>query len=127
MAAGLLTLRRLRNPKIYEQLEECSARLCAGLSQAAAEAGIKPVTNSVGSMWTGFFANEPVTDWETANKSNRDLYGRFFHAMLAEGVYLAPSQFEAAFVSVAHNDAIIDQTIEASRKAFQALGQQAGG
>jgi len=127
MTAGLLTLRRLRNQKIYEQLEQRSARLCTGLSQAAAEAGIKTVTNRVGSMWTGFFADEPVTDWETANKSNRDLYGRFFHAMLAEGVYLAPSQFEAAFVSVAHTDAIIDQTIEASRKAFRVLGQSAGG
>jgi glutamate-1-semialdehyde 2,1-aminomutase len=77
-------------------------------------------------MWTGFFAEEPVTNWETANKSNRDLYGRFFHAMLAEGVYLAPSQFEAAFVSIAHTDAIIDQTIQASQKAFRALGQPAG-
>jgi len=122
MTAGLLTLRRLKDPKIYEQLEERSARLCAGLSEAAAEAGIKTVTNRVGSMWTGFFTEGPVTNWETANQSNRDLYGRFFHAMLAAGVYLAPSQFEAAFVSIAHTDAIIDQTIEAARKAFHLLG-----
>jgi glutamate-1-semialdehyde 2,1-aminomutase len=121
MTAGLLTLRRLRDKKIYEQLERHSARLCAGLSEAAAEAGIRTVTNRVGSMWTSFFADEPVTNWETANKSNRDLYGRFFHAMLAEGVYLAPSQFEAAFVSVAHSDEIIEQTIVASRKAFATL------
>jgi len=122
MTAGLLTLRRLKDKKIYEHLEQRSARLCAGLSQAATEAGIKTVTNRVGSMWTGFFASEPVINWETANKSNRDLYGRFFHAMLAEGIYLAPSQFEAAFVSIAHTDAIIDQTIEAARKAFLVLG-----
>ncbi len=125
MTAGLLTLRRLKDKQVYQQLEQLSAKLCAGLSQVAAEAGIKTVTNRVGSMWTGFFAGEPVTNWETANKSNRDLYGRFFHAMLAEGVYLAPSQFEAAFVSIAHTDQIIDQTIQAARKAFQAVGQSA--
>ena len=125
MTAGLLTLRRLKDKQVYQQLEQLSAKLCAGLSQAAAEAGMKTVTNRVGSMWTGFFAGEPVTNWETANKSNRDLYGRFFHAMLAEGVYLAPSQFEAAFVSIAHTDQIIDQTIQAARKAFQAVGQSA--
>ena len=123
MTAGLLTLRRLKDKQVYEQLEQRSARLCAGLSQAAAEAEIKTFTNRVGSMWTGFFAGEPVTNWETANKSNRDLYGRFFHAMLAEGVYLAPSQFEAAFVSIAHTDVIIDETIEAARKAYRVIGQ----
>jgi glutamate-1-semialdehyde 2,1-aminomutase len=123
MTAGLLTLRRLKDQKIYEQLEKRSARLCAGLSEAAAETGIKTVTNRVGSMWTGFFTDEPVTNWETANQSNRDLYGRFFHAMLATGVDLAPSQFEAAFVSIAHTDAIIDETIQAARKAFRVLGQ----
>src|SRR6185369_14332212 len=73
MTAGLLTLRRLKDKQVYEQLEQRSARLCAGLSQAAAEAEIKTFTNRVGSMWTGFFAGEPVTNWETANKSNRDL------------------------------------------------------
>src|SRR5258705_8982292 len=121
--AGVVTFRVLKNQKIYEQLEARSARLCAGLSEAAAEKGINTVTNRGGSMWTGFFTDAPVTNWETANKSSRDFYGRFFHAMLAAGVYLAPSQFEAAFVSIAHNDSIIDQTIEAAQKAFQALGQ----
>jgi glutamate-1-semialdehyde 2,1-aminomutase len=119
MKAGLLTLRRLNDGSIYRQLEQRSARLCEGLSQAAAEAGIKTVTNRVGSMWTTFFADEPVTNWTTANKSNRELYGRFFHAMLDEEVYLAPSQFEAGFVSITHTDAIIDQTIEAARRAFK--------
>ena len=124
MTAGLLTLRRLRNENIYEQLEQHSARLCEGLSQAAADAGLKTTTNRVGSMWTSFFTDEPVTNWATANKSNRELYGKFFHAMLEEGVYLAPSQFEAAFVSTTHTDLIIDQTIEAARSAFQAVGQK---
>jgi glutamate-1-semialdehyde 2,1-aminomutase len=122
MTAGLLTLRRLRDETIYRNLEQRSARLCEGLTNAAAEAGIKTTTNRVGSMWTSFFTDEPVTDWTSANKSNRELYGKFFHAMLEEEVYLAPSQFEAGFVSVAHTDAIIDQTIEAARRAFKILG-----
>lgn len=121
MKAGLLTLRRLKEESIYQTLEQCSAHLCEGLSKAADEAGIKTTTNRVGSMWTSFFTDKPVTNWATANRSDRELYGKFFHAMLDQGVYLAPSQFEAGFVSIAHTDAIIEQTIEASKKAFQAL------
>ncbi len=121
MTAGLMTLKRLRDESIYATLEMNSARLCEGLANAAADAGFETVTNRVGSMWTSFFTSEPVVDWNTAGKSDRDLYGRFFHAMLAQGVYLAPSQFEAAFVSLAHTEEIIDQTIEAARKAFQAI------
>jgi len=122
MTAGLVTLRRLKDSSFYQKLDERSARLCAGLSQAAADAGVKTTTNRVGSMWTSFFTDEPVTNWTTANKSNRELYGKFFHAMLDEEVYLAPSQFEAAFVSSAHTDLIIDQTIAAAQKAFKTLG-----
>jgi len=121
MTAGLLTLRRLRDSKIYEQLEQRSAKLCAGLSQAAEEAGVKTITNRVGSMWTSFFTAEPVSNWATANKSNRELYGKFFHAMLDEGVYLAPSQFEAGFVSITHTDEIVEQTIQAARKVLRSL------
>ena len=121
MKAGLLTLRRLKEKSIYQTLEQRSAHLCEGLSKAADEAGIKTTTNRVGSMWTSFFTDKPVTNWATANRSDRELYGKFFHAMLDQGVYLAPSQFEAGFVSIAHTDAIIEQTIEASKKAFQAL------
>ena len=121
MTAGLVTLRRLRDKSIYEGLEKASAKLCEGLSAAARDAGIKTVTNRVGSMWTTFFTSEPVQDWESASKADRALYGRFFHAMLDEGVYLAPSQFEAAFVSAAHSDEVIDQTIEAARRSFRKL------
>jgi glutamate-1-semialdehyde 2,1-aminomutase len=127
MKAGLLTLRRLKDETIYRKLEQRSARLCEGLSHAAAAAGIETITNRVGSMWTSFFTNEPVTNWTTANKSNRELYGKFFHAMLAEEVYLAPSQFEAGFVSITHTEAIIEQTIDAARKAFQKLGEKENG
>ncbi len=118
MTAGLVTLRRLRDKAVYDTLENSSRRLCAGLARAAQDAGITTVTNRVGSMWTSFFTNEPVVDWDSANKCNREAYGRFFHAMMDRGVYLAPSQFEAAFVSLAHTDEIVDETIEAARQAF---------
>src|SRR6185437_10191574 len=118
MTAGLVTLRRLRDKSVYERLESSSKKLCEGLAAAAQEAGLATVTNRVGSMWTSFFTSEPVVDWDSANKCNRDLYEKFFHAMLNEGVYLAPSQFEAAFVSLAHTDDVIEQTLEAATKAF---------
>jgi glutamate-1-semialdehyde 2,1-aminomutase len=118
MTAGLITLRRLRDKTVYDQLEWVSNRLCEGLANAAREAGVKTVTNRVGSMFTSFFTSEPVVDWDSANKCDRQLYGKFFHAMLDEGVYLAPSQFEAAFVSLAHDDEVIGRTIEAARKAL---------
>jgi len=121
MTAGLVTLRRLRDKSIYKQLDNVSRKLCEGLSTAASEAGIKTETNRVGSMWTSFFTDEPVSNWETANRSSREQYGRFFHAMLEEGVYLAPSQFEAAFVSLAHTEEIIGQTIAAARKALGSI------
>jgi len=118
MTAGLVTLRRLRDQSVYDRLEAASRRLCEGLADAAAEAGVETVTNRVGSMWTSFFTNEPVVNWDSANRSDRQRYGKFFHAMLDEGVYLAPSQFEAGFVSLAHTDQIVGETIEAARKAF---------
>jgi glutamate-1-semialdehyde 2,1-aminomutase len=119
MTAGLVTLRRLRDKSVYERLEAASQKLCDGLAAAAREAGVTTVTNRVGSMWTSFFTGEAVVDWDSANKSDRQLYGKFFHAMLSEGVYLAPSQFEAAFVSLAHTDEVIDKTIDAAKKSFR--------
>src|SRR6266850_2896797 len=121
MTAGLITLRRLRDPSIYERLELSSAQLCEGLSAAARDAGVTTITNRVGSMFTTFFTEGPVFDWQTANSCDRQLYGRFFHAMLDQGIYLAPSQFEAGFVSVAHKDEIIGRTIEAARKGFKKI------
>ena len=121
MTAGLVTLRRLRDRAVYDRLEQATSRLCAGLKDAAGEAGVETVTNRVGSMWTSFFNRHEVTNWAAATTSDREKYGKFFHAMLDEGVYLAPSQFEAAFVGLAHTDELIDRTIEASRKAFAAV------
>jgi glutamate-1-semialdehyde 2,1-aminomutase len=121
MTAGLVTLRRLRDKSVYDRLESASRKLCDGLAAAAREAGVATVTNRAGSMWTGFLTSQPVVDWDSANKCDREMYGKFFHAMLKEGVYLAPSQFEAAFVSLAHTDEIIDQTIDAAKKSFRAI------
>lgn len=119
MTAGLVTLRRLRDRSLYEELERNTAGLCAGLAEAAGQAGVNTITNRAGSMWTSFFNDGPVTNWESANRSDRVKYGKFFHAMLDEGIYLAPSQFEAAFVSTAHTGEIIDRTIQSARKAYQ--------
>ena len=121
MTAGLLTLRRLKDENVYAELERRSAQLCDGLTRVATDAGFKTITNRVGSMWTAFFSEGPIVDWTSASKSDRELYGKFFHAMLNEGVYLAPSQFEAGFVSIAHTEEVIVQTITAARNAFQVL------
>ena len=121
MTAGLVTLRRLRDKSLYDRLENSSRKLVENLAAAAHDAGVATVTNRVGSMWTSFFTDEPLTNWETASRSSREQYGKFFHAMLEEGVYLAPSQFEAAFVSLAHTDDIVDQTVSAAKKAFEKI------
>jgi glutamate-1-semialdehyde 2,1-aminomutase len=121
MAAGIATLKRLRDESVYERLEGATRRLCEGVSKAAAAAGVRIITNRVGSMWTTFFTDQPVRDWETADKCDRQMYARFFHGMLEQQVYLAPSQFEAAFVSLAHSREAIEQTIDAARQTFKSL------
>jgi glutamate-1-semialdehyde 2,1-aminomutase len=114
VAAGLAMLRHLKShPEIYSQLEERASALCA-----SAPAGV--TVNRVGSMFTFFFTDQPVTDYESAKRSDTARFGRFFHAMLERGVYLGPSQFEAAFVSSAHSEEDIRLTIEAAREAFHA-------
>jgi glutamate-1-semialdehyde 2,1-aminomutase len=122
MAAGFATLRQL-GPAQYRRMEEQAARLASGLEEAARQAGEKVQVNRVGSMLTVFFTPDPVVDAQSARKCDTRKFGRFFHAMLENGVYLPPSQFEAAFVSVAHGDEEIDATIQASRKAFAAAAK----
>ncbi|MEK6322962.1 MAG: glutamate-1-semialdehyde 2,1-aminomutase [Acidobacteriota bacterium] len=119
VTAGLAILKVLKDSNPYEELERRSAKLEHGLRGAAAEAGIASTINRVGSMLTAFFTEGPVTDWPTAKKSDTDQYARYFRAMLDEGVYLAPSQFECAFVSLAHTDELIERTIEAARSAMR--------
>lgn len=122
VAAGKATLQKLfKTPDFYEKLLERSARLENGLAAAAAAHGFKVVSNRFGSMMTMFFTDKPVTDYETAKTSDTGLFGRWFRAMLDNGVYLAPSQFEAGFVSGAHSDEDIENTIKAAEKAFAAL------
>jgi glutamate-1-semialdehyde 2,1-aminomutase len=116
-AAGLATLQRL-TPALYEQLEARSAALEAGLKQVA---GDRPVcVQRVGSMITVFFCAGPVRGWEDADRADRKAFGRWHQALLSEGIYWPPAQFEAAFVSAAHTEADLARTITAAAKAFQA-------
>ena len=120
VAAGLATLRRLQTESPYDKLELLGARLERGLAHAAAGAGVAARVNRVGSMFTLFFTDREVFDFESARTSDTQRFNRFFHSMLAQGIYLPPSQFEAAFISAAHTDADIDRTIEAAAKALKA-------
>ncbi|HWX42034.1 MAG TPA: glutamate-1-semialdehyde 2,1-aminomutase [Blastocatellia bacterium] len=122
VSAGLATLRLLKEIDPYQELEQRSANLERGLADAAAESNVTAKINRVGSMLTTFFQAGPVTNWDTAKKSDTDLYARFFRAMLEEGMYLAPSQFECAFVGLEHTNEVIDKTIQSARRAFKAIG-----
>jgi glutamate-1-semialdehyde 2,1-aminomutase len=119
MAAGVATLRLLTEPGVYAHLETLSARLVDGLAQAARTAGVAYTANRVGSMFTGFFCAERPLDYASAKHADTRRYARFFHTMLDRGVYLAPSQFEAGFMSLAHTDADLDATLQAARAAFR--------
>jgi glutamate-1-semialdehyde 2,1-aminomutase len=118
VAAGLATVHALAAPGVYERLEMLGARLEAGIHKAAGAAGVAVAVNRVGSMLTAFFTAGPVTDYASARAADTARYGRFFHAMLARGVFLAPSQFEAAFVSLAHREADIDEVARACAEAM---------
>jgi glutamate-1-semialdehyde 2,1-aminomutase len=120
VAAGLATLRRLKKENPYPRLESLGSRLEQGLIQAASAAGVPVRVNRVGSMFTLFFTGRDVTDFDSAKTCDSGRFNRFFHAMLAQGIYLPASQFEAAFISAAHTDADIENTIEASARALKA-------
>jgi glutamate-1-semialdehyde 2,1-aminomutase len=120
MTAGLVTLRELGKPGVFEGIVAQTARLCQGVGQAAAEVGVPVFQTQVGTMFCTFFTETPVTDYASAKTSDTAAFGRFFQAMLQAGVYLAPSQFEAGFTSTAHGDAEIEATIAAARVAFGA-------
>jgi glutamate-1-semialdehyde 2,1-aminomutase len=122
MAAGIETLTLLQAPGFYAVLEAKGKRLADGIAETAAESRIPLQSNRVGSMLTGFFTGGPVTDYATAKTADTRRYGAFFRAMLVRGVSLAPSQFEAAFVSAAHTDEELVATVTAAREAFALLG-----
>lgn len=121
VSAGIATLDILRRPAFYQELQKKADALARGLAQAAEDAGIPTRINSVGSMMTLFFSADPIYDYASAKKSRTDLYARFFNEMLQRGVYLAPSQFEAAFISSAHDISDVEKTITAAREAFATI------
>lgn len=121
MTAGLVTLKELRKPGIFEDIVAQTRRLCQHIGQAAKEAGVPVYQTQVGTMFCTYFADGPVTDYAGARRSDTAAFGRFFHAMLGAGVYLAPSQFEAGFTSTAHTSEVIDATVDAVQRAFQVV------
>lgn len=122
MAAGLATLEQVDQPGFYESLSETTQRLCDGLAAAAADAGVAVCTENEGGMFGLVFAADgPVRRYAQVAAADVERFKKFFHGMLGEGVYLAPSAFEAGFVSAAHSDDDIDATVAAARKVFSAL------
>jgi len=119
MTAGIETLKELQAPGAWAAIEQTAARLEAGLSAAAEEARVPAVVQRVGTMFTTFFTPAPVTNWATARAANTAQFGAFFRAMLEGGVYLAPSQFEAGFLSSAHGAAELDLTLRAAERALR--------
>ena len=119
MAAGFATLSYLSGHKdVYARLDKLAGAVVAGVAAAAKDAGVTMCHNRVGSMFTWFFAAGPVTDWGSAEKSDTKAFGRFFRAMLENGIYLPPSQFEAAFLGAAHSEKDVEETIAAAKQAF---------
>ncbi|NLI82524.1 MAG: glutamate-1-semialdehyde 2,1-aminomutase [Deltaproteobacteria bacterium] len=123
MSAGIATLELLQDPEVYRSLDEKSAYLTEGLVRAAKAAGVPLHANRIGSMGCGFFTPHPVRDFSDAGKADTKAYGIFFREMLKRGVYLAPSQFEAFFIGMAHEKPDLDHTINAAMEAFEHVAQ----
>jgi glutamate-1-semialdehyde 2,1-aminomutase len=121
MSAGIATLLLLKEPGFYQKLEEKSRMVAEGIAKAAKDAGYPIYSTRVGSMFCAFFTKEKVHDWPTASKCDTKAFAKYFLAMLNEGIYLAPSQFETAFVSAAHTEADIEATISAAAKCFKLI------
>ncbi|MNR30658.1 Glutamate-1-semialdehyde 2,1-aminomutase [compost metagenome] len=118
VAAGLATLRLIQQPGFHDTLGRRSARLAAGLADAARDAGIAMTTDSVGGMFGFYFSDTVPASYAEATRCDITRFKAFFHAMLDEGVYLAPSAYEAGFISIAHTDELVEQTISAARRAL---------
>ena len=123
MAAGIATLRELEKPGAYEQLGTASEALARGVEAAARAADVAVQVASVGGMWGFFLTPTRVVDYATAKTADTERFARLFHALLAEGVYIAPSQFEACFTSTAHDQEVIGLTIDAFGRAFDAVAR----
>jgi glutamate-1-semialdehyde 2,1-aminomutase len=124
MRAGIATLKELSKPGVYEGIDELAKKLVVGLRAALAEAGVVAQVNSIGSLSTIFFTAQAVTSYSEAKPSDTKVYARFFREMLNRGIFLAPSQFETAFVSAAHTSEDIDRTILAASDAFKVISAQ---
>jgi glutamate-1-semialdehyde 2,1-aminomutase len=121
MVAGLTTLRILKEQNPYAELERKSAYIAEQTAKNLEASGIRATQTRVGSMLCLFFTGKPVTNFDSAVKSDTKMFGHYFRSMLEQGVYLAPSQFEAMFVSAAHSDEDIERTLEAQRNTFEQL------
>lgn len=122
MAAGMAMLQHLKdNPQVYTQLEETSSKIVSGIAEQWKEAGHLFTTNRVGSMFTLFFTDKPVVDFESAKTSDVALFAKYFQHMVSQGIYLAPSQYEAMFISTAITGDIVDRILEANRSATKAI------
>jgi glutamate-1-semialdehyde 2,1-aminomutase len=121
MRAGIAALRQLTKSGLYEQIGQLAGRLVSGLRAELSGAGIPAQINDFGSLSTVFFTPEPVRNYADANRSDTKRYGKFFREMLDRGIFLAPSQFEAAFVSMAHTSTDIDRTLAAARESLLAI------
>jgi glutamate-1-semialdehyde 2,1-aminomutase len=121
MAAGISTLQVLKRPGTWPSLETATRKLTTGFKEAADAAGIPIWGNQVGTMFASFFTETPVTDWDTAKTSDTERFGRFFQGCLERGVYLAPSQFEAGFMSTAHDEQVISETLDAVGVAMRLI------
>ena len=123
MAAGCAMLKQLHDRKgeIYPKIDKLSGELVDGVMAAARDGGVSLCANRVGSMFTWFFQKGPVTDWDSASKSNTEAFGKFFHAVLDAGVYLPPSQYEAAFLGATHSEEDVQRTIAAAKQAFAGM------
>ena len=121
MAAGIATLRELEKPGVWDGIAKSAARVADGIGEAARKAGVAVTQNRVGTMFATFFREETVTDWHTASQSDTERFGAFFKGMLEQGVYLAPSQFEAGFTSAAHGEDEIAKTIAAAEVVMAGL------
>lgn len=121
MSAGIETLKLLQEKDFYKRLDEKTAELAGGIAKAAKDAGYPIYSTRVGSMFCAFFSKAEVHDWPSAAQSDTKAFAKYFQAMLEQGIYLAPSQFETAFMSGAHSSDDIEKTIAAARKAFKAL------
>ncbi len=124
MRAGIATLKELSKPLLYDGINAQASRLAVGLQKAVRDAGIEAQVNSIGSLSTIFFASHPVNNYTDAKRSDTKLYPRFFRDMLQRGIFLAPSQFEAAFVSAAHTSTDIERTISAAAEVLHGIAVQ---